>query len=375
MEKFNLLATCASGIEGIVGDELRDMGYEVRVENGRARFEGTAYDIARTNVGLRTADRIKIIVSEFEVTSFEALYDLMYDLPFEDYLPLNAEFPVRGRSQQSQLYSVSDIQSISKKALVDKISDTYHKVGRLPESGPKFPIEVAIHKDQALVTMDTTGPSLFKRGYRSVAGHAPIKENMAAALIKLTNWQPDMPFHDPVCGSGTIPIEAALIGLNLAPGLNRDFIFESWPWFDSDIIEEVKDEAWDLANFDQALDITGTDIDHRMIDMAIENARGAGLSQNINFKQMQLADFTTDKKGGVIVANPPYGERLNDEEEVLELYRQMGEIFRPLESWSKYILTSHLGFEKFYGEKATKRRKLYNGRLRTDYFQYWAKSK
>ena len=256
---------------------------------------------------------------------------------------------------------------------MDKLKDVYHKQGFLPETGAQFPLEVAIRKDKVLVTMDTTGPSLFKRGYRTEAGDAPIKENMAAALILLTNWKPDMPLHDPVCGSGTIPIEAALIGHNIAPGYNREFLFETWPFFEQSTLELVKEEADDLADYDIELDITGTDIDHRMIERAITNARGAGLMQSVKFKQMQLSDFTTTKEHGVMIANPPYGERLDDDERVHELYRQMGEVFRPLETWSKYILTSNLDFERYYGEKATKRRKLYNGRLRTDYFQFWAK--
>lgn len=372
MRKHQLIATCASGIEGIVGEELTRLGYEANVENGRVRFEGTDYDIARTNYWLRTADRIKINIAEFEAKSFESLYDQIYPLDWEEYLPLNAEFPVRARSHESALYSLSDIQSISKKAVVDKLKDVYQKQGFLPETGAQFPLEVAIRKDKVLVTMDTTGPSLFKRGYRTEAGDAPIKENMAAALILLTNWKPHMPLHDPVCGSGTIPLEAALIGHNIAPGYNREFLFETWPFFEQSTLELVREEADDVADYDIELDITGTDIDHRMIERSITNARGAGLMQSVEFKQMQLSDFTTTKEHGVMIANPPYGERLDDDERVHELYRQMGEVFRPLETWSKYILTSNLDFERYYGEKATKRRKLYNGRLRTDYFQFWA---
>lgn len=367
-----LIVTCGSGIEAIVGEELRDLGYETQVENGRVRFEGTMEDVARANYWLRTADRVKIIVGEFKATDFDELYEKVKALPWEDYLPLDAEFPVRGRSHKSKLFSVSDVQSITKKAIVDKISETYHKRGMLPETGALFPLEVSLLKDNALLLLDTTGPSLFKRGYRVSKGVAPLKENLAAALIKLTNWQPDMPFHDPTTGSGTIPIEAALIGHNIAPGFKRNFQFEEWPWVAEDIMDRVVEEGDDLADYDIELDITGTDIDHRMIESAIENTRHAGLSQSISFKQMQVADFTTDKTNGVIVSNPPYGERINEKEEVQELYRQMGEVFRPYETWSKYILTSYLDFETLYGEKATKVRKLYNGAIRTDYFQFWA---
>ncbi|WP_028273096.1 THUMP domain-containing class I SAM-dependent RNA methyltransferase [Atopococcus tabaci] len=373
MTTYDLLATCASGIEALVGKELKDLGYETQVENGRVRFSGELKDIARTNLWLRTADRVKIIIGEFEAKTFDELFEKTKALPWDAYLPLDAEFPVSGKSHKSTLYSVPDCQAITKKAIVDKLSTVYHRRGRLPETGAKYPIEVAILKDKVLLTMDTTGPSLFKRGYRTEKGGAPLKENMAAALVMLTNWRKDRPFHDPTCGSGTIPIEAALIGHNIAPGFNRSFLSEDWDWFDEAIWEEVRTEAEAEADYDVELNITGTDIDHRMIEIAKRNAVEAGLGDTIQFKQMQLADFTTEEEYGVIVANPPYGERLLDKEQAFELYKQMGEVFRPLETWSKYILTSDLDFEEHYGQKATKKRKLYNGYLRTDYFQYWGK--
>lgn len=373
MTTYDLLATCASGIEALVGKELKDLGYETQVENGRVRFSGELKDIARTNLWLRTADRVKIIIGEFEAKTFDELFEKTKALPWDAYLPLDAEFPVSGKSHKSTLYSVPDCQAITKKAIVDKLSTVYHRRGRLPETGAKYPIEVAILKDKVLLTMDTTGPSLFKRGYRTKKGGAPLKENMAAALVMLTNWRKDRPFHDPTCGSGTIPIEAALIGHNIAPGFNRSFLSEDWDWFDEAIWEEVRTEAEAEADYDVELNITGTDIDHRMIEIAKRNAVEAGLGDTIQFKQMQLADLTTEEEYGVIVANPPYGERLLDKEQAFELYKQMGEVFRPLETWSKYILTSDLDFEEHYGQKATKKRKLYNGYLRTDYFQYWGK--
>lgn len=373
MDSYNLLATCASGIEALVGKELKDLGYEREVENGRVRFSGDLKDIARTNLWLRTADRVKIIVGEFEATTFDDLFEKTKALPWDELLPMDAEFPVAGKSHKSTLYSVPDVQAIVKKAIVDKLSGIYHRRGRLPETGAKYPLEVAILKDKVLLTLDTTGSSLFKRGYRTEKGGAPLKENMAAALVMLTNWRKDRPFHDPTCGSGTIPIEAALIGHNIAPGFNRSFTCEEWNWFDESIWKEVRQEAENEADYDIELNITGTDIDHRMIEIAQQNALEAGLGDSIQFKQMQLADFTTEEEYGVIVSNPPYGERLGDEEKAAELYRQMGEAFRPHETWSKYILTSDLDFENYYGEKATKKRKLYNGALRTDYFQYWGK--
>lgn len=373
MKTFQLLATCASGVEGLVGDELKALGYEVQVENGRARFEGSLEDIAKTNLWLRIADRVKIIVGEFKATDFDSLFEQTKALNWDDYIPLDGAFPVSGKSQKSKLYSVPDVQRIVNKAIATKLQETYHKRGRMPETGAKYPIEVAVNKDKVLLTIDTTGDSLFKRGYRTGKGPAPLKENLAAALIKLTTWFPDKPFVDPTCGSGTIPIEAALIGHNIAPGFNRSFLCESWDQMSEDLWEKVRLEADQAANYDIELDISGYDINHQMIQVAKENAMEAGLLHSIDFKQMQVADFTTDKKFGVMISNPPYGERLGDKEKANQIYRDMGQAFRPHETWSKYIITSDLDFEDHYGEKATKKRKLYNGYLRTDYFQYWGK--
>ncbi|EJE98989.1 THUMP domain-containing class I SAM-dependent RNA methyltransferase [Liquorilactobacillus mali] len=373
MEEYNLIATAAAGIESLVGNELKHLGYHVEVENSRVRFSGDFTDIIKTNLWLRTADRIKIVVAEFTATSFDELFEQTKALPWDKYLPLDAEFPVAGKSQKSKLYSVPDVQSIVKKAIVDKMSTVYHRKTRLAETGAKFPLEVAINKDKVLLTLDTTGSSLFKRGYRIEKGPAPLKENMAAALVLLAHWYPEMPFVDPVCGSGTIPIEAAMIGHNIAPGFNRDFICETWGWHPEELVQQIRDEADSKADYDIELDIAGYDIDGKMIDIAKLNAREAGLLHSIKFKQLALKDFRTEKKNGVIVANPPYGERLSDQTVVRELYKQMGQTYRELTTWSKYILTSDLEFEKFYGQRATKRRKLYNGSLRTDYFQYWGK--
>jgi len=373
MQKFELMATCASGIEALVGKELRELGYDVEVQNGRVRFEGTIEDILRTNLWLRTADRIKIVVSEFEAKTFDSLFELTKQINWDKLLPIDANFPVEGRSRNSQLHSVPDAQAIVKKAIVNQLSETYHRRTRLPETGAVYPIEVAINKDQVQLTLDTTGDSLFKRGYRIDKGGAPLKENMAAALVLLTSWKPDMPFVDPVCGSGTIPIEAALIGQNIAPGFNRNFICEKWDWVPDTVSEKLRDEADAQANYDAKLDITGYDIDQNMINISKRNALEAGLGDLISFKQMAVKDFKTDKLNGVIVANPPYGQRLSDQESVRKLYREMGVVYKPLKTWSKYILTSDLEFERFYGGQATKKRKLYNGALRTDYFQYWGK--
>lgn len=375
MKEFDLIATAASGIEALVGKELREMKIDCTVENGRVHFKGDVATIAKTNLWLRTADRVKIVVGEFKALTFDELFENVKALPWEEFLPFDAEFPVAGRSHKSKLFSTPDVQAITKKAIVEKLKMIYHRPARvpLPETGAFFQIEVALLKDKAMLTIDTTGPSLFKRGYRLEKGGAPLKENMAAALVLLTNWRKDRPFYDPVCGSGTICIEAALIGMNIAPGFNREFACEKWPWVSADIFKAARDEADAAADYDVELDILGTDIDAKMIAIAKANALEAGLGDVIVFKQMQLKDFRTEKENGVIVANPPYGERLGDAEIVHELYREMGECYRALTTWSKYILTSDLDFEQYYGARATKKRKLYNGALRTDLFQYWGK--
>lgn len=374
MEKeYNLIATAAAGIEALVGKELRNLGIDCQVENGRARFKGNLETIATANLWLRTADRVKIIVGEFDAFTFDELFEKVKAIAWEDYLPMDAEFPVAGRSIKSKLYSVPDCQSITKKAIVERLREVYHRPARvpLPETGALFQLEVALLKDHVVLTLDTTGPSLFKRGYRLEKGGAPLKENMAAALVMLTNWRKDRPFYDPVCGSGTLCIEAALIGHNIAPGFNRDFACEAWDWFDAAVFDKVRSAADEAADYDIELDIVGSDINGRMIEIAQANAEEIGLGDSIQFKQQAVKDFKTEKDYGVIVANPPYGERLGEEEQVRILYREMGEVFRPLKTWSKYILTSDLAFEEFYGAKATKKRKLYNGAIRTDLFQYW----
>lgn len=376
MQKYQLMATAAAGIEALVGKELRRLGYDTQVENGRVRYQGDMKDILTTNLWLRTADRVKIIVGEFTARTFDELFEQTKALPWESFLPVDAEFLVEGRSHHSQLHNVPSVQAIVKKAIVQRLSEVYHRRTRLPETGALYPLEVAINKDQVMLTLDTTGDSLFKRGYRRNKGGAPLKENMAAALVLLAHWFTDNPFVDPVCGSGTIPIEAALIGHNIAPGINRSFACEQWTNLTpAGLSDEVRDEADAQADYDVELDIHGYDIDQNMIDIAQENCRAAGLTHDITFKQLAVKDWHTDKINGVIVANPPYGERLSDHEAVHELYRQMGDIYRPMPTWSKYILTADLEFEKYYGAPATKRRKLYNGALRTDLFQYWGKKK
>lgn len=373
MSTYELIATSAMGLEAIVAKEVRSLGYDCEVENGRIHFKGDELAIVRSNLWLRTADRIKLKVGEFKATTFDELFEKTKSLPWEQFLPANAEFPVAGKSVKSKLFSVSDCQAIVKKAIVERLKQKYKIEGWLEENGPLFKIEVSLLKDTALLTIDCSGAGLHKRGYRVGQGEAPIKETLAAALVMLTSWTPERPFVDPFCGSGTIPIEAALIGQNIAPGFNREFVSEGWEWIKESKWDEGRMEAEDLAKYDQALDITGTDLDHRMVKVATENAFEAGLGDLISFKQMQVRDFRTDKEYGVIVGNPPYGERLGDKEAVENMYREMGQAFAGLETWSIYMLTSNENFESCYGRQATKKRKLFNGFIRTDYYQYWGK--
>lgn len=371
---FNLVATSAAGLEAIVGREIRDLGIECQVENGKVHFQGDVRTIITTNLWLRAADRIKIVVGEFPARTFEELFQGVYALDWENYLPLGAKFPIaKAKCVKSKLHNEPSVQAISKKAVVKKLQKVYHRPDGVPlqENGAEFKIEVSILKDKATVMIDTTGASLFKRGYRVEKGGAPIKENMAAAIIELSNWYPDKPFIDPTCGSGTFCIEAAMIGMNIAPGFNRDFAFEAWNWVDADLVQQVRDEAEAKADYDIELDISGFDIDGRMIEIAKKNAQEAGLADVIQLKQMRLQDLKTDKINGVIISNPPYGERLLDDKAVDILYNEMGQTFAPLKTWSKFILTSDEQFERKYGSQADKKRKLYNGTLRVDLYQFY----
>lgn len=371
---FNLVATAAAGLEAVVGREIRDLGIDYQVENGKVRFQGNVRTIITTNLWLRAADRVKIVVGEFPARTFEELFQGVYKLDWENYLPLGAKFPIsKAKCVKSKLHNEPSVQAISKKAVVKKLQKVYHRPDGVPlqENGAEFRIEVSILKDKATVMIDTTGASLFKRGYRVEKGGAPIKENMAAAIIELSNWYPDKPFIDPTCGSGTFCIEAAMIGMNIAPGFNRDFAFEEWNWVDADLVQKVRDEAEKKANYDIELDISGFDIDGRMIEIAKKNAEEAGLGDVIKLKQMRLQDLKTDKINGVIISNPPYGERLLDDKAVDILYNEMGQTFAPLKTWSKFILTSDEQFERKYGTQADKKRKLYNGTLRVDLYQFY----
>lgn len=371
MTKFNLVATAAMGLEAIVGDEVRELGYDAHVENGKVYFEGDELAIARTNLWLRVADRVKIIVGTFPAKTFDQLFEGVKALDWEKYLPVDANFPVSGKAVKSKLYSVPDCQAITKKAIVERLKQAYQRNSFLDESGAKFKIEISILKDVATLTIDTSGAGLHKRGYRQLQGEAPLKETLAAALVKVSKWNPSRPFVDPFCGSGTIALEAAMIGQNIAPGYNRDFISEEWPWFKKEIWDQARDEADEKADYDQPLNIIGSDIDHRMVALAQENATEAGFGDIITFKQMQARDFTTMDTDGVMIGNPPYGERIGEVEVIEQVISDLGHVMKNYPTWSVYMLSSMENFETLYGRRATKKRKLFNGFIRTDYYQYW----
>lgn len=373
-KQFELIATAAAGLEAVVGREIRNLGYECQVENGRVRFQGDVRSIVETNLWLRSADRIKIVVGQFPARTFEELFQGVFGLDWENYLPLGCRFPIsKAKCVKSKLHNEPSVQAISKKAVVKKLQKYFSRPEGVPlqEVGAEFKIEVSILKDLATVMIDTTGSSLFKRGYRVEKGGAPIKENMAAAILQLSNWYPDKPLIDPTCGSGTFCIEAAMLAKNIAPGLKRDFAFEEWPWVDNQLVADVRKEARMAIKTDLVLDIAGSDIDARLVEIAKKNAFAAGVDQDIVFKQMRVQDLRTDKINGVIICNPPYGERLLDDDAIITLYREMGQTFEPLETWSKFILTSDEQFEKRFGKQADKKRKLYNGTLKVDLYQFF----
>lgn len=371
MQKLTFAATAAMGLEALVGKEIEQLGYEKKVENGKVIFEAPVTAIPRCNLWLRTADRLKIIVGTFKATTFDELFEGTKALPWEQYISEDGQFPVIGKSVKSQLHSVPDCQKIVKKAVAERLKRKHGIAYNMPETGALYRIEISLLKNVATLTIDTSGSGLHKRGYRVGQGEAPLKETMAAALVLLTNWKPDDPFIDPFCGSGTIPIEAALIGQNIAPGFNREFVSEDWFYMKEKYWQEAYEEAEDMANYDQPLDIHGTDIDHRMIEIAEKNAFEAGLADLIRWKQMQVKDLTIKEKNGYLVGNPPYGQRLKDEKEVFQIYHDLGQVMNNHPTWSVYILTAFEQFEKAYGKKATKKRKLFNGFIQTNYYQYF----
>ncbi|NLA58575.1 MAG: class I SAM-dependent RNA methyltransferase [Firmicutes bacterium] len=371
MEKIKLIATATFGLESVVAQELRDLGYsDLTVENGKVCFTGNLQAICKTNLWLRTADRVKLKLGEFKATTFYELFDQTRALPWGDWLPADARFPVEGKSVKSTLYSVSDCQAIVKKAIVESLKERYHKEW-FPEDGPLYKIEVALLKDIATLSIDTTGPGLHKRGYRTLISEAPLKETLAAAMLILSRWDHNTPLIDPFCGSGTIPIEAALLGLNIAPGINRSFVSEDWPSIPKELWRAEREEADKLAQLDRRLYIIGTDIDPQVLRVARRNAEAAGVGKYIHFQARPLSELSSQRKYGKIICNPPYGERIGERKEVAKLYREMGQVFQQLDTWSFYILTSHPQFEKLFGRQATKRRKLYNGNIQVQFYQYF----
>lgn len=373
---YQLLAVCPMGLEAVVSKEIQELGYTTTVENGKIFFEGDEAAIVKCNLWLRTADRIKIVVGQFNATTFDELFEKTKELPWETIIEKEGNFPVQGRSVKSTLYSVPDCQAIVKKAIVERLKSAYKEKGWLDESGAKYPVEVALLKDKALLTIDTSGSGLNKRGYRLAQGEAPIKETLAASLIKLANWTGDTPLIDPFCGSGTIAIEACLIAQNIAPGFNRDFVSETWDIMPDRLYDKLRDEADQQANYDRPLKIYASDIDPEMIEIARRNAEEVGLSDIINFKVQDVNTLSIESAEPVaLIGNPPYGERIGDRAEVEEMYRYIGQLMQEHPYLSTYILTSNNEFEFLVNQKATKRRKLFNGYIECTYYQYWGSKK
>lgn len=372
MRKFELIAPCHFGMESILKREIIDLGYDItEVADGRVTFFGDEEALCRANVFLRTAERILIKIGSFHAETFEELFQGTKALPWEEYIPSDGKFWVaKAASVKSKLFSPSDIQSIMKKAMVERLKNCYH-INWFEESGESFPVRVFLMKDEVTVGLDTTGESLHKRGYRKLTAKAPIAENLAAALIMLTPWNKDRILIDPFCGSGTIPIEAAMMAANMAPGMNRSFTAESWShivarknWYDT------IDEARELVDLSVETDIQGYDIDDNMVSISRENAKLAGVDKLIHFQRRGVEQLSCPKKYGFVITNPPYGERLQDKNEMPALYRMIGERYRGLDCWSMYLITAYEQAEKDIGRKADKNRKIYNGMMKTYYYQF-----
>mgnify|MGYP001623174475 FL=1 len=372
MDKMEWIAPCHFGLESVLKREIQDLGYEiVQVEDGRVTFSGELDAVCRSNIFLRTAERVLLKVGSFRAETFDELFERTKEIPWENYIPGDGKFWVaKAASVKSRLFSPSDIQSIMKKAMVERLKSTY-RIQWFPETGASYPVRVFLMKDTVTVGLDTTGTSLHKRGYRPVAGKAPIAENLAAALIKLTPWKKDRILVDPFCGSGTFPIEAAMMAANIAPGMNRSFLAEDWTnvipkksWYDA------VNEAQDMIDDNIETDIQGYDADGEVLRAARRNAEEAGVAHLIHFQQREVKDLSHPKKYGFIITNPPYGERLEEKETLPRIYREFGEAFRRLDSWSAYMITSYEDAQRYFGKKADKNRKIYNGMIRTYFYQY-----
>ena len=372
MRTYELIAPCHFGLETVLKKEIIDLGYEIsQVEDGRVTFTGDAEAICRANVGLRTAERVLLKIGSFQAFTFEELFDRTKELPWEEYIPVDGRFWVtKATSIKSKLFSPSDIQSLVKKAIVERLKTVYH-VSWFEEDGASYPIRVFLMKDTVTVAIDTSGDSLHKRGYRKLTSKAPITETLAAALILLTPWKKDRILVDPFCGSGTFPIEAAMMAANIAPGMNRSFAAEEWEnlipkreWYD------VLDEAREAVDLSVETDIQGYDIDGEIVRAARENAKQAGVDKLIHFQQRDVAALSHPKKYGFLITNPPYGERIEEKENLPPLYRTLGERFAELDSWSEYVITAYEDAEKYIGRKADRNRKIYNGMMKTYFYQF-----
>jgi len=371
LQEYKIMITTTFGVESVVKHELRKLNYEIdRVENGKIEITGSAEDLARCNLRLRAAERVYLKLGEFTARDFDALYENTRSLPWADIIPYRGEFPVRGKSTRSELHSVPACQSIIKKAVVDSLQQK-HGQGRLPEDGSLYPIFFSILDDRVTVALDSSGTGLHKRGYRQKGGEAPLQETTAAAMVLLSRWDRDRILLDPFCGSGTILIEAALLARKRAPGLERSFTGEKWFFLPPGTWQKAREKAREASWSDAEVRlIAGYDRDGRVLKSARENASRAGVDDIIHFQEQPFREFTTSRKYGYLITNPPYGERLNSQD-VRELYQEMGEKFRELDSWSYYILTADREFEKHFGRRASKRRKLYNGGIECQFYQYY----
>ncbi|AFA49622.1 THUMP domain-containing class I SAM-dependent RNA methyltransferase [Acetobacterium woodii] len=370
-KKINLIATVAFGIESVVKEEIKKLGYEVtEVENGKIRYCAPLEAIPRSNLWLRCADRVLLEIGRFKAVTFDELFEKTKALPWENWIPVDGEFPAaKITSVKSTLFSKSDGQRIVKKAVVERLKSKYH-VDWFEENGGRYPIHIQILKDEVTLSLDTSGSGLNKRGYRQYGNEAPLKETISAALVYLSHWRPDRFFLDPLCGSGTIVIEAAMMGKNIAPGLKRDFVSETWAAIPADLWEQARQEAEAAIN-DKEFLLLGSDCDPDALKQARTNAELAGVTELVAFQKLPVQAVSTKKKYGVIITNPPYGERIGEEKEIQRLYRDMGKVFRSLDDWSYFIITGYEKFEKYFGQAATKNRKLYNGDIKTHYYQYY----
>ncbi len=372
MKTYTLMSPCFFGVEKMLAREIKDLGFEIiKTEDGRVTYKTDEYGIARANMWLRCAERVHLKIAEFEAKSFDELFEGTKRINWAKYIPYGAQFPIaKASSIKSKLHSTPHIQSIVKKAIVESLKKSYLEDGLLKEDKEKYPIYVFIHKDKVVLSIDTTGDALHKRGYREKANKAPIRETLAAAIMYLTPWRPGRTLVDPMCGSGTLLIEAAMMGINMAPGLNREFISEKWRMMDKKIWWDVRKEAYDKIDESTPFKIYGYDIDEEAIKIARENAELAGVEDYIEFNVANAVDFKSEEEYGFIITNPPYGERLEDADSVKMLYKELGYTFRKLKNWSYYLITSFEDFEKEFGKDAQRKRKLYNGMLKTNLYQY-----